>query len=174
MHGPCCVDGCDRTAHYKTLRFCQPHYKRFKKYGDAGPATIRIMRPGTPCSIEGCENPYVALGWCRAHYLRYRQYGRPDEPSHYGAVRGERHPFWAGSEVEYKAAHLRVKRARGVAKRYKCECGAQAQHWAYDHEDPAELTDPRGLRYSGDPSRYQPMCAPCHSEFDRMERLRVI
>lgn len=76
--------------------------------------------------------------------------------------------------VTYGGAHLRVRTVRGPASEYDCECGQAAEHWAYDHQDEGALIEsrpfPRGrvrqVPYSLDPSHYQPMCRPCHREFD--------
>lgn len=35
------------------------------------------MADGRLCSIDGCDNPFLARGWCRAHYLKWRKYGSP-------------------------------------------------------------------------------------------------
>jgi len=32
------------------------------------------------CSVEGCEDPHLALGFCRKHYARVRRNGTPDLP----------------------------------------------------------------------------------------------
>jgi hypothetical protein len=71
--------------------------------------------------------------------------------------------------IGYVGAHQRVYRAHGSAAEHSCACGAQAKYWAYNHEspDPNELVSPEGQRYSGEPSYYLPMCAPCHARFDR-------
>jgi hypothetical protein len=40
-----------------------------------------------------------------------------------------------------------------------------AAEWAYDHRDPGEMDSTKGP-YSLDHRRYQPMCKPCHRQFD--------
>ena len=30
------------------------------------------------CTMDGCDNPYLAKGLCRKHYLRKRRTGRPE------------------------------------------------------------------------------------------------
>jgi hypothetical protein len=76
----------------------------------------------------------------------------------------------------YAACHSRVYRAKGSARKYLCvSCGEPARDWAYDHDDPNELTgvDLNGrdvayeVRYSADPEHYIPLCIPCHRVFDR-------
>jgi hypothetical protein len=75
----------------------------------------------------------------------------------------------------YATAHTRVYVKRGRARDQMCvACGKRAQDWAYDHDDPDELTgvDRNGrdveftVKYSGDPDHYIPLCIPCHRAFD--------
>lgn len=72
---------------------------------------------------------------------------------------------------DYRAAHLRVKHARGPARNYSCEdCGKQATDWAYDHLDVNALTGQHRdytVTYSADPQHYRPLCRPCHRKFDK-------
>jgi len=55
---------------------------------------------------------------------------------------------------------------------YRCaHCPAQADDWAYDHEDPDELALPTGrLPHSLDLARYIPLCRSCHVRFDNAHR----
>lgn len=32
------------------------------------------------CSIDGCENPFLARGWCNKHYIRWKNHGAPLAP----------------------------------------------------------------------------------------------
>lgn len=74
----------------------------------------------------------------------------------------------------YKYAHNAVRREYGPATLYTCLwCGGRADQWAYDHRDPDELTDPRGLPYSLDISHYGALCVRCHRSFDRLLRRNV-
>lgn len=53
------------------------------------------------------------------------------------------------------------------ASSHQCtHCDQRAKHWAYDHTDPAERTDPKMGPYSTDLDRYLPLCVPCHKRFD--------
>lgn len=70
----------------------------------------------------------------------------------------------------YGAAHSRMGPVSHLACR---DCGNAAQEWAYDHGDPDELMDERGLPYSLDPSHYRPMCRHCHRKFDSANRRRL-
>jgi hypothetical protein len=74
-------------------------------------------------------------------------------------------------QITYGAAHDRVERARGSASTYVCvDCWRQAAHWSLRHE--ALVThlgeSPNGYacKYSGNPSDYEPRCAPCHVKYD--------
>lgn len=70
----------------------------------------------------------------------------------------------------YDATHKRHRRVLGSATTHKCaNCDRQAEDWAYDHTDPAEMTEVyRGyiVAYSTDPTRYFPLCRMCHTTFD--------
>ena len=80
--------------------------------------------------------------------------------------RRDRNTAWRGDIASYGAVHARM----GKASAHVCvDCGEQAKEWSYDGGCPHELTDPRrGLRYSPDPARYSPRCAPCHMTQDRI------
>lgn len=73
----------------------------------------------------------------------------------------------------YKAAHRRIYQVRGPASAYPCiDCGDQAAQWAYDHQDPDELTDVIDRKgtiapFSLDPMHYRPLCRSCHARADR-------
>lgn len=71
----------------------------------------------------------------------------------------------------YHAAHYQVQTQRGRARRYPCiDCGRPARQWSYDHADPNELIDARGMEYSTDPTHYDPRCIECHRVFDQKYR----
>ena len=78
--------------------------------------------------------------------------------------------------VNYVGAHKRVRAARGNASDQDCaHCGGRAAQWAYDHEDPNEITGSwhgRKITYSGDPNHYIPLCPKCHVKFDNDHRGR--
>ena len=86
---------------------------------------------------------------------------------------GPTNPNWGGSNIKYRGAHMRVWRARGKADQYTCECGAQAQQWAYDNTDPDEKVGTSNgvtVLYSTNPDRYAPLCIPCHRTHDARRR----
>lgn len=76
--------------------------------------------------------------------------------------------------VGYRAAHNRVRTAKGRAASYPCiDCGGTAREWSYNKTDPNELTESRTsswgefqARYSLSPDFYEPRCKPCHTRFD--------
>jgi hypothetical protein len=79
------------------------------------------------------------------------------------AYRGEGNPKWRGNDAKYLARHARVRTVRGKATEYECSsCGTQiAREWAQVH--------------GGDPfdvMAYQPMCIPCHRDYDRLQCVR--
>lgn len=77
---------------------------------------------------------------------------------------------WRAEVPTYYTAHERVRTLRGSASEHHCvDCAGPALEWAYDHADPAELSQEihgRKLTYSADPYHYQPRCHPCHVRFD--------
>lgn len=118
----------------------------------------------TYCEIDDCGRP--AVGWlmCDMHYRRWRRWGDP-RTVHPNARRGSGNGRWGGGN--YVTAHVNVARERGRAAEHACvECGQQAVHWAYTHDDPDEKTSPQGWPYSLDTSRYVPMCTFCHKRAD--------
>ncbi|MEZ5411042.1 MAG: hypothetical protein R2761_23630 [Acidimicrobiales bacterium] len=115
------------------------------------------------CSIETCEKPAAKRGWCGMHYERWRQHGDPTIT------------LLPRDKPNYLSAHKRVHRRKGKAKDFACanNCGRPASQWAYDHEDPNELTGPMKVRgqvvelaFSTDPEHYVPLCGTCHHRLD--------
>jgi len=161
---PCRVDGCDRRSKVKGL--CQAHYFRLWRYGRLGPAEVSDRRT-KPCSVEDCDTlAKGGHGYCSKHYQRVKKYGTPDTPP--PRRTGPDHPRWLDAlSLSYTTAHKRVHTARGRAKDYTCAgCPKRAAQWSYDHTDPNESLDYRGMPYSADIWRYQPLCIACHKRFD--------
>lgn len=89
----CKVEGCGRSAKHTVggrHGYCQPHAKRFRKYGD--PLAGKPIQPrGEPnkgaCKVEGCDRPARTKQMCSMHYGRLLVFGDPLNP---GKPRGGR------------------------------------------------------------------------------------
>jgi hypothetical protein len=62
----CSRKGCTLLAVLDGL--CRPHYTIRRNRED---------RSRRQCSVDGCSNPYDALGYCEMHYQRVRKSGEP-------------------------------------------------------------------------------------------------
>lgn len=74
----CDVPGCGR-GHY-SKGYCSPHYQRWRKSGDPGPAgvmLISVVNGPRACSVEGCDRPYLARSYCSPHWQRWKKTGDP-------------------------------------------------------------------------------------------------
>jgi hypothetical protein len=72
----CEVEGCLSPLHGN--RWCQAHYRRFKKYGDPLGAAPVTTTKREECAVVGCAHPANgAKGLCEGHYYRLRRYGDP-------------------------------------------------------------------------------------------------
>ncbi len=73
---------------------------------------------------------------------------------------------------KYESVHVNLRRRRGSASQSKCVgcCVKRAEQWAYDHRDPNEVTNDRGLVYSVNLDHYIPLCRTCHRRFDLLAR----
>lgn len=73
-------------------------------------------------------------------------------------------------EIGYDAAHSRVSAAKGKAAAYACvDCSDPAREWSLRHDAPVTYTGRRNgylLRFSADPSDYEPRCKNCHESYD--------
>ncbi|GAA1283602.1 hypothetical protein GCM10009579_51270 [Streptomyces javensis] len=166
----CAVEDCGRK--HEARGWCNAHYKRWRKTGSVGPAEVAHQKPTratTPitCSIADCTGKARGHGLCSKHYQRARNHGDATATRRRS---GEHHHGWRGRSVTYVGAHARIRRSRGLATAHPCaHCPKSAEHWAYDHEDPNELTGivgGREARYSADPAHYIPLCVTCHHRFD--------
>jgi len=96
---------------------------------------------------------------CDAHYQRQWTTGDPGPPE-----------IGRPLLTTYKAVHDRLRRTRGPAAAFRCHvCWHAAKQWAYDHTDPAELTEifrGKTLTYSASLARYIPLCRSCHAQVD--------
>jgi hypothetical protein len=60
--------------------------------------------------------------------------------------------------ADYWRVHAAVKRIRGSASQYECECGEIASQWSYRHDCDME-----------DIENFDPLCVSCHFKRDRVE-----
>ncbi|MEV0526037.1 endonuclease VII domain-containing protein [Streptomyces sp. NPDC050439] len=67
--GQCTLGGCARS-HYAS-GYCNPHWRRWKRTGDPGPALI--AGAVYTCSFGGCGRPRSAKGLCASHYAQQRK-----------------------------------------------------------------------------------------------------
>ena len=77
----CKVEDCDRAP--LARGWCNAHYQRVLKYGDAqADRPLRALRKTRVdegiCAIGWCDKPALRRGWCCAHYQRWKQYGDPE------------------------------------------------------------------------------------------------
>lgn len=156
----CSVVVCEEPVKGRGL--CKAHYQRLLDKGDPGTSPIRKKKPGSKCSVVDCDRVHYARFFCRAHYLR-GQVGAATASPIAAHIKPD-------DEVTYHALHKRLFAKRGPASAHPCRnCGTQAAHWAYQHNDADEKTDPEtGMPYSLDMTgSYEPMCHSCHIIFDR-------
>lgn len=171
----CSIAGCDRTD-IQGKGWCRMHYHRWYRTGSTGEAARRQREQRGTCTIDGCNKGDAGPhGLCDMHTTREKRHGDPltiipvEERK---LPKGADHPNWKAEDIGYSGAHNRVRLRRGSASNHECiECGKQAEHWAYDHNDPSELMGtvdncPSLMPYSADPNHYQPMCVRCHKRMD--------
>lgn len=171
----CTIEDCIKDVRSKHSPYCNMHYFRIYRGGQVGTAELR-KRPARSahCEVDGCMKPDTEAGLCSMHGARKRRHGDVDrvvpldERTYH---RGDANTQWAGNDVGYGGAHIRVAAQRGPASDYACiDCGTQAGQWSYDHADPnerlAELVSANKVAYSPSPAHYDPRCVPCHKMFD--------
>jgi hypothetical protein len=167
----CSVDKCDKK--HKGHGLCDTHLKRQRKGLSLKKQYRNPNGSFVECKIDGCTDKSTSLGMCPTHYHRIKKYGNPDTVLHVQAKGKLSH---ADVWVTYRGAHTRVERSRGKAKDMSCawsECQSQADEWAYDNNDPNEVTNiVRGCerRYSLLPEHYMPLCKKHHELYDMMHR----
>ncbi|WP_405446558.1 hypothetical protein OG350_09710 [Streptomyces achromogenes] len=67
----------------------------------------------------------------------------------------------------YKTIHTQLDALKLPAKYHPCTwCGLTASDWAYQWDDPAEISE-SGQVWSENTTSYAPMCRDCHKSFDR-------
>lgn len=65
----CKVEGC--TAPVRSNGYCQMHYRRVVRHGDA--ETVLMVKRRFGCIIPGCSRPHLGRGLCATHYQRQRR-----------------------------------------------------------------------------------------------------
>ena len=179
----CTIPRCEKPARTKSAEWCAMHYHRWYRNGSPGEATPRTRKERSPhCEVGGCLKPDREGGLCYMHAARMRRHGDVEKvvsPQDRDLPTGPDNHNWMGDEAGYTASHDRVRRARGPAHDYICECGDQAAHWSYNHDDPNERVtfyrSDRGIAYSTSIDHYTPRCVPCHKSFDigRINAMKV-
>lgn len=179
----CSVDGCDKPV--KRADLCYGHYMKTWRYGTPTPKRaprwrdLTGQRFGKLVAERRLTDDRAGRWECRCDcgelvLIRVGDLRRGTARS--CGVHPCREPSTARlDDAGYSAAHGRVERDRGRPSEYPCtDCGASAQEWSYDHEDPDErVSDERGSKgspFSLDPSHYDPRCVPCHRRFDSRRR----
>jgi hypothetical protein len=141
---------------YYAKGLCGIHYYRRKR------SKPRYLIPeGAVCIEEGCDRPMHARERCGSHYNSFMGFSK-------GGAR-----IRAGEPVDkvvgYRAAHVRVGKARGAAKTHHCvypRCDRQAQEWALDPNAIHTYEDEQGRVWSLKVDDYSPLCASHHRLID--------
>lgn len=165
----CAVSECSNPT--KRNGFCYGHYMKNWRYGTPTPShqsrvvDIRGKRFGTLVVVKRKGHKWLCKCDCgRARTVDAGNLNRYGQNSTCGYKPAHRSTY-----CKYGAAHERVKSDKGPASQHPCvDCGHQAHHWSYNHDDPDELTadDLGGLPYSLNSACYSPRCVPCHKLFD--------
>lgn len=69
----CKVDGCDRP--YLARDYCSPHWQRWNRTGNPGPA--EITKQHRRCTVDGCTGENYGHGYCSPHWRRWKRHGDP-------------------------------------------------------------------------------------------------
>lgn len=170
--GICSVPGCGNTP--RTRDLCYPHYMKAWRYGTPTPEhaptwhDVRGQRFGTLVVTNEREGRFwVCRCDCGESTLRTVDALRKSGDKSRCSTPGKHYPLGLPS---YRTAHCRVRFTRGSASLQSCvDCGRGATQWSYNHADPHEIVgthDGYAVRYSPDPTHYQPRCTSCHKLFD--------
>lgn len=169
----CDVPGC--TMPHKRGGYCYGHYMKDWRYGTPTPdhppqwVDLRGRRFGTLVVRERRGSAWYCECDCgRSRLARAGDLNRCGDSSTCGHRATHRRSDTAG----YGAAHDRIRRERGAPRDHECvDCGQQARHWSYEHNDPDERLGTSGyskslIAYSLNPEHYVARCVPCHKRFD--------
>jgi len=161
----CAIEHCEKPRYQRRI-YCSTHAMRIHRYGDPHWEPSRKWRPlegqrfGRLVVIRRESNGWVCLCDCGAETFTRTNNLTTGNVVSCGDHRRQ-------DNAGYTAAHDRVRRDRGRSALMTCvDCGAQAKHWSYDHNDPDERRSAEGLAYSLDPLHYSPRCVPCHKRMD--------
>lgn len=167
----CAIDNCERPI--KRNGFCYGHYMKNWRYGTPTPEwpdkweDVRGKRYGTLTASERRDGKWLCI--CDCGETRVASIGELNRTGEQNTCGNKGNHL--SSDVDYTAVHSRLRSRRGSASKHECvNCGARAQHWSYDHEDPDERISraPRtlGIAFSLHMDHYQPRCVPCHKRYD--------
>lgn len=179
----CDVTECGKPARSLTAALCKMHYHRMYRYGTLETTSALVARgerePSNPrADLSGQRFGTLTpirpdgIAWlcrCDCGESRTASVGELRRTGDANTCGNKANHL--ADDVDYTAAHGRVTRLHGPAKRHACvTCGSSALHWSYDHTDPDERlsTSPRtlGIAFSLKPEHYQPRCVPCHKRYD--------
>ena len=120
----CSIDGC--VGKHKGYGFCDKHYQRFKKYGDAD-----VCFQKKSCSVVLCTDTYYGKGYCNKHYLRMKyhsdlnhvrspKYKNPEDAYNGEVIRTSDNECWGwiGKLHDYGYGALRYKPQKLTAHRF--------------------------------------------------------
>ena len=168
----CSLADCDKPI--KRSGFCYGHYMKNWRYGTPTPTfapgwvDIRGHRFGTLVVRERSGSRWVCDCDCgRVRLVSAGELNRDGDSS----TCGDRRTHHRREDAGYTAAHQRCRSDRGLVQLHSCiDCGAPAQHWSYNHDDPDERLahglSAKAIAYSLDPNHYSPRCVRCHKRFD--------
>jgi hypothetical protein len=140
---------------YYAKGLCLSHYYRSKR-----PERYYIPE-GMKCVEDNCERLARARERCGSHYNILMGFSKGG-----GRIRGGAP---VKDVVDYRAAHVRVGKARGAAKTHHCSypyCPKQAQEWALDPNAIHTYEDEQGRVWSLNVYDYMPLCASHHRLID--------
>jgi hypothetical protein len=145
--------------------YCDKHYRRWKKHGDAEyitPPNKRNIRRlnGKECAIDNCVKVAHKKGWCYAHYGRWYRTGSVEMPP------GKR-PRVKGATAEVKANYIRNYKLQSGCE----DCGYKIHHCALDFDHRPGTTKVRDIKKGSsfgwlelmdEIDKCDVVCANCH------------
>ncbi len=168
----CSLPDCDKPL--KRAGYCYGHYMKNWRYGTPTPdhrptwVDLRGQRFGTLIVMQRQGAKWRCLCDCgRERLTPAGDLNRSGD----GSSCGDRATHWRTDDAGYGAAHERCRSDYGPILSRRCiECGEQARHWSYNHDDPDERLayglSAKPIAYSLNPDHYSPRCVPCHKRFD--------